>query len=589
MVENRSFKAQFAILKPYLRPQFSPLLGVFCAILIATVCDLLFARYLGLTLDGALAESWQSFLGAFKWLLAVWFVNFLVMHLRYLWANGAAERVVFSLRQEVADKLGTVASEELERRHSGDYVSRLSSDTDLIRGLVAANWSSLVAGTIGAVAALVYMLIVSWKVTLFSIALTPLIMVVSGVLSKPLSKVTKELQAKLADVNSLAQDVTGGITVSKAFLLKNYLSPRFRDRASGAADAAVELAYQNGRLQAAMMILSIAPFFILFGVGGYEVIQGRMTPGSLMVMLNLLNKLTWPLQSTGRSLAQVKAALSASERIFELLELPCERKEGLPLLKPADHPYAIEMRGVEFSYGDQRTVFSDLNLDIKQGETVAIVGPSGTGKTTLFSLLLGLRNPQAGQISYYGQPMQEVSLADLRQAIAYVAQEALLFPTSIAENIGYGRADATRAEIEAAAREAYADQFIQRLPNGYDTLLGELGTGLSGGQKQRLSLARAILKDAPILLLDEATSALDTEAEAKVQAAIESLAEDRTTLVIAHRLSTILNADRIVVIDQGRVVEEGSHEELLAAGKTYAGLYASQFGPQKTAVAVAGQ
>lgn len=587
LVEQRSFVQQLAMLKPCLKPHRLPLTGVLFAILIAAACNILSARYLGLTLDMAISKDWDKFMQAFIWLVAVWLISFAVMHIHFILANNTAERVTFGLRQDIAEKLGTAAGEELERKHSGDYISRLSNDTDLISGLVSTQWAGVVSSIVGAAAALVYMLLVSWRVTLISLALTPLFIVVSGILSKPLGKLRKEYLEKLADVNALAQDVTGGITVSKAFLLKNYLSRRFRTRAAGAASAAVNLAFYSGLLQAIMIALSISPFFVLFGAGGFEVIEGRMTVGSLVIMMNLFNNLTSPLQTLGISLAEIRAALAASGRIFELLELPSERADGRPLLRPADYPYALEMKHVRFSYGQDRLVFSDLNLAVRQGETVGIVGPSGSGKSTLFSLLLGLREPQAGEILYYGQPMRDISLSEIRRAIAYVAQDALLFPVSILENIGYGREEATRAEIEAAAHESHSGSFIEHLPGGYDTRLGESGTGLSGGQKQRLSLARAILKDAPILFLDEATSALDTEAEAIVQAAIERLAGNRTILIIAHRLSALIGVDRIVVIDQGTVAEEGTHEELLAANKTYAALYAAQLDDQRAAAPVA--
>ena len=263
-----------------------------------------------------------------------------------------------------------------------------------------------------------------------------------------------------------------------------------------------------------MSFLSMLPFIVLFGFGGYEVAQGRLTIGHLLVITNLLNNLTWPLNSMARSWAQVKASLAAAQRVFDVIALPRESTSGNTLQIDAKAPYAIELAGVTFGYDPEQPVFSDLNLRIRSGEQVAIVGASGVGKSTLFSLLLGLRQPQAGQILFYGQPLDDLNMASVRQAMAYVPQEVLLFPASVAQNIAYGNLQADMAAIEQAAAAAYAAEFIAALPDSYETDLGEYGAGLSGGQKQRLALARAVIKDAPILLLDEATSALDTAAEA---------------------------------------------------------------------------
>lgn len=532
--------------------------------------------FLGQAIDSGVWASSTAFWRAFAGLLLSWFVGDLTFYHRFRLLRQTAERVAHDLRQAATDVISRTRMSELEQNHSGDLVSRLSSDIVLIRNLIAQDWVSLSYGVIAFFAGLIMMLLISWSVTLSVLVSVPLIGLVANGFGKPLGRHTTAMQARLADVNALAQDALAGITVSKAFNLRSQLGTRFRQHSEQVAAEGIQVASYQGLLRGSMMALTLLPVFIVFGFGGYQVIVGRLTLGKMIVLLNLLNNLTWPLNRMARSLAQAKAGLTASERIFAVLELDRERVGGSELIVDATAA-AVELENIHFAYETSPAIFSGLNLNIAHGEKVAIVGASGSGKSTLFSLLLGLREPHSGNIRFYGQTLTDLSLASVRQAIAYVPQEALLFPTSVTENIAYGNLEAEQGAIIKAAGDAFADEFITSLPDSYATNLGEYGSGISGGQKQRISLARAIVKDAPILLLDEATSALDTESEAQVQAAIEQLSRERTTLIIAHRLSTIKTVDRILVLDGGAIVEAGTHGELLRLDGVYARLYAQQF------------
>ncbi|NLY54056.1 MAG: ABC transporter ATP-binding protein [Firmicutes bacterium] len=582
--DSRSWRRLWQFLQPY-QVHLMLVVVVICLQIAANMAG---SHFLGLILDIGIAGDWATFTYAFWAMLFVWVFSDVMFYVRYRLAQQTGERVAHDIRQQAATRLSRTVLSELEQKHSGDFVSRLSNDIDLIRGLVGREWVQLARGSIAFVAGLIMMLTISWRVTLLTLVCVPFIGIAANALGKPLGRHLTSLQTHMADVNSIAQDAIGGITVSKAFNLKGELGARFQVRNAAVAAAGVQVASHRALLNGVMLALQLLPLFVLFGFGGYEVILGRLTMGRLLVLVSMSNSLTWPLSNMAHSLAQVKAALMASERVFKILDLSTERTGGQTLTVDLEAPYAIELENVHFGYEPTQPVLRGLNLQVAPGERVAIVGSSGSGKSTLFSLLLGFRQPQVGKIRFFGCSLEELDLSTVRQAISYVPQDALLFPTSVAENIAYGNLKATTEEVEQAAQTAYATEFIHALPDGYNTLLGENGVGLSGGQKQRLAMARAIVKDAPILLLDEATSALDTEAEARVQEAIEAISRNRTTLIIAHRLSTIKEVDRIVVLDEGQVAEMGTHTELLRQDGLYARLYKQQITATPSPVAASG-
>ncbi len=585
-----SSRAVLSRLLGFIRPYSRQAMVITLMIVGQLASQLGISWYLGRAVDAGVNGDLTTFGRVMMLLVAVAVAAEITFYIRYRTAHSLGELASFDIRRAAVERLSHATVAAMEQRHSGDYVSRLSSDMTLIRNMLSVDLVLAFRASISFAVTLIVMLRMSWKVTLLSMSVGPVISVVASYLAGPMRQHTDAVQQHSAEVNSLAQDAAGGIVITKAFGLRDHLARRFGTASGRVADSGVDLATSQGVMNGTIGVLSILPFFILFGVGGYEAVNGRLTLGNLLTILNMMNNLTWPLQSMGQYLAKIKAALGASTRVFEILDMPIERRDGQELRIDETAPYALELQDVCFGYADGHLVFDHLNLSVRRGETVAIVGPSGTGKSTLLSLLLGLRPPRSGSIHMYGRPLSELSLSSARRLIAYVPQDSSLFPLSVAGNIAYGRDGvASCDELREAAHKAFADEFISALPQGYNTLLGEQGVGLSGGQRQRISLARAVLKDVPILLLDEATSALDTESEARVQAAIEVLRQGRTTIIVAHRLSTIQSADRIIVIDRGKVVEDGRHDDLVNAGGLYASLYREQLPGLGAAAAAAGR
>jgi ABC-type multidrug transport system fused ATPase/permease subunit len=499
-----------------------------------------------------------------------------------------SEHTLARLRAAVAQSSTRLPVSYMEERHSGDLLSVLNADLGKLKTLLANNLIDLPGQSIRALAAFIYILSVNWILALVSCIVTPLIFIVLSTLTQPVMKRSNEMQAEIGRVNSLAQDSLSGALVVKSFNLVGLLDERFRQANHQAVKKGLSIAWLRSIIDGASMGLSITPFIIAFGLGGYFILTGNITFGSLFAFINLLNPVVNALSNLPNIIGAMGEAAGAGQRVFEVIDQPAERSDGTvrsPQSASARQPTpagqaAIQLNDISFAYSDGNPVLKNISLSVPQGQTVAIVGPSGGGKSTLLKLILGYYPLADGQLSLLGSDLTAWRLPSARAQMSLVSQDTYLFPVSIAENIRLGRPDATQKEVEHAAEQANIHAFISSLPDGYDTNAGEWGSRLSGGQRQRISLARAILKDSPILLLDEPTSALDSESEALVQEALERFTQGRTTVVIAHRLSTIQNADRVVVMDDGQVIEEGSHTELLAKGGLYTDLYQRQLSAQ---------
>ncbi|MGI6344345.1 MAG: ABC transporter ATP-binding protein [Bacillota bacterium] len=583
MDQDQRLHRQLAPLWRFTRPVLPLLLLVVLLNIVQVAANMVFQTGLGTAFDAALADT-----GMRPFLRGVLIIAVGVgamdgaFFLRSWLAGITAERVCFAIRSAAVRHLSQVKTGTLQAAHSGDFISRLSNDLNLVRQMYSADFQMIVRGPLQSAACLVYMIVISPRLTLISLAVIPILMYISTVLSRPLAALSKAAQAEMAQVTALAQDAASGITVTKAFNLQRLLAERFFGAGSRQTEAAIRVAGQQAKLLGTSLWLELIPILILFGLGGYEMTVGRISMGDLVILINLSGNLAWPLEAVMNAYGRIKAAAGSVERIIGVFELPTERAAGHSLAMQSS-PLTLQLNNVSFAYTAERPVFSNFNLELTEGETLAIVGPSGCGKSTLLGLLLGLLEPTSGEIRLNGQLATETDPRDWRQLFSYVPQDATLFDLSVRENIRLGRPDASDAEVEGAARQAFAHEFIVRLPDGYDTVLGEEGVGLSGGQKQRLAIARAILKQAPFLLLDEATSALDTESEARVQEAIARLQGERTLVIVAHRLSTIRSADRIVVVDDGQVVEEGTYPQLMARNGLFASLYQKEFAAEEQA------
>lgn len=499
---------------------------------------------------------------------------------RYYFVITLGERVVADIRSDVFSHVTTLSPSFFDTAQSGEIVSRLAADTTQVKSAVGATASVALRNVILGLGAVAMMVVTSPKLSGLVIAAIPLIVLPLVAFGRSVRRRSRQAQDTLAQATAYASEQIGAVRTLQAFTNETLVTGRF--------SAAVEAAFQAAR--SSIFSRSLLTFFAIFMIfssvvavlwfGSRDVLAGTMSPGTLGQFLLYSVFAAGALGALSEVWGELAQAAGAAERLTEILdETPAIQPPANPLPLPAKATGAISFDDVSFSYPARpdRAAVHGLSFQVKPGETVAIVGPSGAGKSTVFSLILRFYDPETGRIAIDGVDVREADPAEVRERIAIVPQDVTIFAASARDNIGFGRPGATNAEIEAAARDALADEFILRLDKGYDSQVGERGVTLSGGQRQRVAIARAILRDAPILLLDEATSALDAESETLVQTALERLMQGRTTIVIAHRLATVLKAERILVMDGGRIVEEGTHQSLVAKGGIYARLAKLQF------------
>jgi ABC-type multidrug transport system fused ATPase/permease subunit len=479
------------------------------------------------------------------------------------------------MKQHLSEHIGELPVWSIEQRHSGDLVSRLNNDASEIVGFMENNFSNLVFMPLMALSAFVFMLFMNWRLLLVSFILTPVAMLITDVLRQKIGKYATENSKYLGEANSIVQDTISSMGVVKVFKLENSLYKKSKRAYENSMGAEIMVHKIFAPMLTVIIMMREFPRLLCFLFGGYLAINGELQLGSLVAFTQLLDYIIQPTTSLPYLIANITRTGAAIGRLSEMMDEPAERKSG-GLSTRDNEDLAIEFSDVTFGYHKSEKVLEGLSFRLYTGEMVALVGPSGSGKSTIMDLICGFNEVEEGSIRLYGRDLRELRLSSIREQLAFVPQDVYIFPGTIAENIMYGRAGATVDEVIAAAKAANAHEFITQMPNGYDTLVGERGVKLSGGQQQQISIARAILKNAPILLLDEPTSALDTHSEALVQEALARLTEGRSVLVVAHRLSTIKQADNILVLDHGHIVEMGTHEQLIKENALYKQLYLRQ-------------
>lgn len=492
----------------------------------------------------------------------------------------AIYRGLAGLREKLFAHLQRLPLAYHELHHSGDAISVMSNDVAAVEDAFRQHFFSLVYGLAQGAAAAAAMLALDVRLALITMASSATLALANAVFAAPLRRAGRIVQERLAALTERLADLLAGFEVIRSFNLGPWAVERFAAANAGARDAAIRRTLIEACVNGANS-LAMGFFFLPVMIGAYWMLTARVSFGIVIGMAQFSNGIMMLLMAFGTSFSRFQSSLAAADRIWTVLAVPsepesyAEGEDGSSGARDArgDAEAAILLRDVVFAYDGDQTVLNGLSFSVPRGRVVALVGPSGGGKSTVFKLLLGFYRAHAGAIEIAGRPLASFRLAELRDLFAFVPQDAYLFDGTIAENIRYGKLTAADDEIVAAAMAANAHEFIMALPDGYRTRVGERGSHLSGGQKQRIAIARAILKNAPFLLLDEATAALDTESEQLVQEALERLMAGRTTLVVAHRLSTVQNADEILVIDGGRVVERGRHADLLAQGGLYRRLY----------------
>jgi ATP-binding cassette subfamily B protein len=577
---SRDF-AQFIRLARFLAPYRLRIAGAVGALLVAAACVLALGQGLRYVIDAGFAAASPEVLDrALIAVLGLATLLSLATYARFFLMLSTGERVIADIRRAVFDHILRFAPGYFETVRTGEVISRLTNDTTLLQAVVGYGFSLALRNVLLLVGALGMLLITNFKLTLIVLVLAPLIVLPIGVLGRRVRRASRASQDRVADVSAFIDEALHEVRTVQAYVHEDVTRRDFAANVEAAYEVAVRRIGQSALLVGLIMLIVFGGVGVILWKGGHDVLDGSLTAGDLSAFIFYSAIAAGAIAAISEVLSDLQRAAGATERLVELLQTePTITAPAVPVVLPAGGAGGVEFDAVTFFYParPQHSALEKFNVTIAPGERVALVGPSGAGKSTVLSLLLRFYDPQAGVVRVDGLDVRSLDPRALRGAIAVVPQDPVIFAASVLENVCYGRPGATRAEAERACGQAFALEFIERLPQKLDTPLGERGVTLSGGQRQRLSIARALLADRPILLLDEATSSLDAASERMVQQALEALERGRTTLVIAHRFSTVQHADRIIVLDRGAIVAQGTHAALMAQGGLYASLAALQF------------
>ncbi len=575
--KRNNFIRVLRYLLPYKK---SLLLAVICMIIFAAANTLSIAALRPVINKGLDEKNLNILILMCAVIVALYMVKGLTYYGQKVFMARAGEKAIIDIRNELFAHIQRFSIDYFSRKKTGHIMARITSDVGMMKDILTVLFGDILREPLAIIGIVTLLFRIHWEMALISLIVFPLAVFPIKRFGGRIRKISKDRQKRKANVFSVIQESISGIQVVKAFSQEKERMKKFAQEQQHTYRLTMKMVKLRALSQPLMELLGAIFFALILLWGGKMVIEGELDKGGFFTFIFALGSLYRPVRLVNQTNVKIQSSLAGAHRVFELLDSFPYIKESPQAIELPPFQREIRYIGVSFSY-DSESVLEDINLTIQRGEKIAIVGPSGVGKTTLVNLLLRFYDPTSGYIEIDGIDIKEVTLKSLRSQIGLVSQETFLFHDTIRNNIAFGKPEATEEEIIQAAEAAYAHDFITRLPQGYDTVIGERGARLSGGERQRIAIARAILKNPPILILDEATAQLDSESEYLVQKALDELMKERTVLIIAHRLSTVQEADRIVVLEGGKIAEEGKHSELIKKKGAYARLYRLQF-PEAT-------